>query len=129
VKRKIILSILFTASVALIGGCAANQSTSPPEEKAEQQTATHPELTEQEQYIACADCHKTETPEIYEQWFQSGHGIGMVKCYQCHGTYEDLQVVPETANCAVCHSGEFHRTPADSQCWTCHPAHTFVMHK
>ncbi len=127
-KRKIILSILLTASVAL-AGCVAQQNASSSAGDIGQQSGIHPELTEQEQYIACSDCHKTVTPEIYEEWYQSGHGIGMVKCYQCHGTYEDLQVVPESSNCAVCHSGEFHRSPAGSQCWTCHPAHTFVMHK
>lgn len=46
--------------------------------------AIHPELSEQEMLMACADCHREATPDIEKEWYDSVHGIAMVKCYQCH---------------------------------------------
>ena len=129
-KRKLVMSLLFVASVVLAGCAASNQSSSQSSSGPPWNGTCHPSLSEQEKYIACSDCHQDATPEIYQQWYDSGHGIGMVKCYECHGTFENFQVVPDTANCAVCHSAQFNKTPAAAgQCWSCHPAHSFAMHK
>ena len=90
--------------------------------------AQHPELSEQDKLIACADCHRDATPEIYETWFTSRHGIGSVKCYQCHGGYEDMKVAPATSNCAICHADMMMKGAEQIVCWTCHPAHEFNPH-
>ena len=58
----------------------------------------HPELSAQEKLIACADCHREATPEIEKQWHNSVHGIAMVKCYECHGTFGDFRRDPEQAD-------------------------------
>lgn len=120
-KRKIIISILLAASAALVS-CAARQA-------GQADSSGHPDLTEQEKLIACSECHKNETPGIYDEWYQSVHGIGMVKCYQCHGTFENLAVVPDTSNCAICHSAAMEKCPTDKVCWECHTAHTFKAQK
>ena len=88
-------------------------------------TDKHPDLDEQEQYIACSDCHKNETPEVYKQWYDSNHGIAMVKCYQCHGTLETFRFTPTRDNCAVCHEEMMAKCPKDKDCWQCHAPHTF----
>lgn len=84
----------------------------------------HPELTEQEQLIACADCHKETTPEIEKEWYDSVHGIAMIKCYQCHGTFGEIVVTPSKSNCATCHADMLDKEP-DTPCWECHVPHSF----
>ena len=90
---------------------------------------THPELTEQEKLIACNQCHKDVTPEIYNEWFNSVHGIANVKCFQCHGTFEDFHVTPQMKKCEACHSREVSHSPKGRSCWYCHPSHKFTVHK
>lgn len=88
--------------------------------------AEHPELTEQEMLTPCSECHKEESPEIYTQWYDSVHGIGQVKCYQCHGTFENMVSVPQNNDCAVCHAGQLGDHTKDFACWQCHKAHAFT---
>lgn len=92
----------------------------------EKEQAGHPELTEQEMLIACSECHGEETPELTREWFASTHGIAMVKCYQCHGTFESLVVTPGEQACSICHVDKV--TPGhteDKICWECHAPHSF----
>lgn len=122
-KRKTMIMILLAASAAFVS-CTGHQT-----ETTSADFGGHPDLTEQETFIACSECHKTETPDIYEEWYQSVHGIGMVKCYQCHGTFENLVVVPQVSNCATCHMAAMEKCPTDKICWECHTAHTFKADK
>lgn len=86
----------------------------------------HPELSEQEQYIACAECHKKATPDLYEEWHDSVHGVAMVKCYLCHGTFESFVVSPQRENCAICHADMLNKEPGKT-CYECHIPHTFKV--
>jgi len=88
--------------------------------------SSHPELTEQEMLVDCAECHKETTPDIEKEWFDSVHGLSMVKCYQCHGTFETFTVTPTIDNCATCHlamTAEEHSEK--KKCWECHTPHMF----
>ena len=87
----------------------------------------HPKLSVQEQYIACDECHREATPDLYKEWFDSGHGMAMVKCYQCHGSFERFRVTPTRQDCAVCHENMMKKCPQDKPCWQCHVPHTFKM--
>lgn len=89
---------------------------------------THPEVTEQDKLMPCHECHKTSTPKIYQEWFESVHGIGNVKCYQCHGTFENMQRVPDVNRCAVCHAEAFGHSE-NKPCWECHKTHRFQVSK
>jgi hypothetical protein len=91
--------------------------------------ATHPELTAQEKLIDCAECHKEATPELEKQWYDSGHGLAMVKCYQCHGTAEKLALTPPLETCAACHAEQINKCPQDKTCWQCHIPHSFAAKK
>ncbi|MCB2180618.1 MAG: multiheme C-type cytochrome [Desulfobulbaceae bacterium] len=107
-----------------MASCSARQ----PHAQEGMNSGGHPELTDQQKLIACSECHKSETPDIYDEWYQSLHGIGMVKCYQCHGTFENMAVVPQKSDCAVCHTAAMEKCPADKLCWECHTPHTFKVH-
>lgn len=89
----------------------------------------HPELSGQEMLIACADCHRETTPETEQQWFKSLHGIAMVKCYQCHGTYGEFMVTPNRQTCATCHLDMMEKCSQDKPCWECHIPHSFKVKK
>ncbi len=91
--------------------------------------SAHPDLSEQEMYIACADCHRDATPELYKEWYDSTHGIGMVKCYQCHGTFETFRVTPSRQDCAVCHQPNIAQCPDDQDCWKRYVPHSFKEKK
>ncbi len=91
--------------------------------------SAHPQLTDQEKLTPCAQCHKDATPDIYQEWYDSVHGIANVKCFQCHGTYENFRVEPNETNCAACHNKQYQKRPKGKKCWDCHPAHNFFVHK
>ncbi|WP_419174068.1 cytochrome c3 family protein [Desulfosediminicola sp.] len=86
----------------------------------------HPELSEQEQYVDCADCHSEATPSVYTEWYESVHGVAMIKCYLCHGTFESFVVSPQRDNCATCHADMLEKEP-DTPCYECHIPHTFKV--
>lgn len=88
---------------------------------------THPELSAQEKYIDCAQCHAETTPQVYQEWFASRHDLAMVKCYQCHGTFESFHVTPSRQDCAACHENMMKKCPQDKPCWQCHIPHTFKL--
>jgi hypothetical protein len=89
----------------------------------------HPQLSEQEMLRDCADCHREATPAVEKEWFNSVHGIAMVKCYQCHGTFEDFSVTPAKETCGACHTNMLQKCPQDKPCWECHVPHTFKNKK
>lgn len=91
--------------------------------------AAHPELSAQEMLVACADCHREATPETEKQWYDSVHGIAMVKCYQCHGTFENFAVTPSRQTCGTCHTNMLEKCPKDKACWECHVPHSFKLKK
>ena len=74
-EKKIITGGLILAILALL-------IFSVPPVIGQNEKDTYPELSEQEMLIACADCHREATPDIEKEWFDSVHGIAMVKCYQ-----------------------------------------------
>ncbi len=123
----------FIVFLAFLAACVYSekekkQQVLAPKPKAEKVQA-HPELTEQEKLIACSQCHKDVTPEVYEEWYNSVHGIANVKCFQCHGTFEDFHVTPQMKKCEACHAREVEHSPRGRSCWDCHPSHRFTVHK
>ena len=118
-KADILLSTIYSFAVLAILLCAAAPVT------ANTETASHPELSEQEMLIACSDCHKESTPDIEQEWYNSVHGIAMVKCYQCHGTFESFKATPTRENCGTCHADRLIKYPGDQPCWECHVPHSF----
>jgi hypothetical protein len=89
----------------------------------------HPPLSAQEMLVDCAECHKAATPEIEKEWYDSKHGLAMVKCYQCHGSFENFVVTPSPGACAACHADRLAKCPQNKACWQCHIPHTFAAKK
>ena len=118
VKTLSLLKSLLT--LVVLAGCC-------PLAVAAEKKDKHPTLTDQERYIACDQCHAETTPDLYKEWFDSRHGIAMVKCYQCHGTFETFRVTPKRQDCAACHENMMKKCPQDKACWQCHVPHAFKM--
>ena len=125
-KKNIYCFLLACFVAAVAAGCAGTAH----EKVSDSVSAVqHPGLTEQEKLTPCASCHREVTPEIYQQWYDSRHGLDKVKCFQCHGTYENLRVSPDETTCAACHNAQFQHAVKGKRCWDCHPAHGFVAHR
>ncbi|HBT97693.1 MAG TPA: multiheme C-type cytochrome [Desulfobulbaceae bacterium] len=97
-----------------------------PAEKAVKTAPSHPELSAQEMLVDCAECHKEATPQVEKEWYDSQHGLAMVKCYQCHGGFENFALTPPRDACAACHADQMTKCPQDKTCWQCHVPHTFA---
>jgi len=79
----------------------------------------------------CRDCHKKETPIVYDQWLGSKHGINNVKCGVCHGDATNYRRMPDKAVCIGCHSFQVKHMPAQAlvtNCSFCHKVHWFTVH-
>jgi hypothetical protein len=132
-KMRILAPILCLVAIG-ITSCTKQQVPAPQDPAAPPPVtspvlADHIDLSEQEMYTACSECHADETPEIHDAWFNSTHGIANVKCYQCHGTYEDMERVPDMARCEFCHTDKIDNHGDRMACWQCHPAHRFTGHQ
>ncbi len=75
----------------------------------------------------CESCH--EGSKQYEQWQKSAHGLVLVKCEICHGEQSNFKKIPPDTVCRGCHADQAATMPAGKNCVTCHPAHTFNVHK
>ena len=117
--------LMMASFCALLFACAPQKAPAPQAEK--KPVVAHPELSPQEKLIACSECHRTETPDIYKEWYESRHGIAMVKCFQCHGTFETFHE-PTRETCRTCHAKQYDRCPQDKVCWECHAPHAFKKH-
>ena len=65
----------------------------------------------------CIDCHKDETPGIYQQWGSSKHYRGNVGCFECHQAQKGdkdammhegqlISIIVSPKDCARCHARE-----------------------
>lgn len=117
-KKRILTVLTLVISVALVA-CSGLQVA--------ETMSGHPPLSEQQMLIACSECHQKATPDVYNDWYASTHGIGNVKCYQCHGTFENLVVTPDmTQSCDACHTDKMGAHTGSQTCWECHSAHGFM---
>jgi len=109
----------------LVSGVAFGAAAKKPAKSA----PVHPKLSAQEMFVDCAECHQDATPKVVKEWDASKHGLAMVKCYQCHGTFEKFSVTPARETCAACHAGQMSKCPQDKACWQCHIPHSFTAKK
>ena len=117
--NKMVAALVVLAAVAVLAACTMATSG--------KRQAGHPALSAQAMLIACDQCHMEKTPTVYQQWYDSTHGLDNVKCYQCHGTFENLKRTPELASCNACHADKMGDHRAGQLCWECHTAHTFDL--
>ena len=86
----------------------------------------------------CYTCHVKSTPKVAQDWYESKHGVMLVKCVVCHGQPDNKGAVPFSRNpavetvCKKCHDPAIARMEAkfglDLNCSQCHPYHNNSIH-
>ncbi len=86
----------------------------------------------------CYVCHKKATPKTAQDWYESKHGMILVKCYVCHGQPDGQGAVPFSAKpsvevvCQRCHAPAIERMATRfgvrDRCETCHQFHMNSLH-
>ena len=56
----------------------------------------------------CYGCHLKVTPQVAQDWYESKHGVTLVRCQVCHGQPDGkgavpFKRVPGVEDCAACH--------------------------
>ena len=121
-------------AVVLVGGYFAYVAWAFPPVKCE--AAKH--LTAPEPSAGdCYTCHVKSTPKVAQDWYESKHGVTLVRCQTCHGQPDGkgslaFARVPGVEVCARCHSLAIDRMTAKfgkrDDCSSCHPNHQSPMH-
>jgi hypothetical protein len=86
----------------------------------------------------CYACHVKATPKIAQDWYESKHGVMLVKCFVCHGQPDGKGSVPYAVNpdvnttCRKCHDPSIkmmeEKYGLNPQCNSCHPFHNNSLH-
>ena len=130
-SSTIVYSLL--AAAALTGGYFLYMDWAFPEVRCE--AAKHLESADMEG--DCYQCHMKATPRVAQEWFESKHGVVLVRCQTCHGMPDGKGSLPFTRSpgvdvCASCHSLASDRMEAKfgkrDDCNSCHPYHQSPMH-
>jgi len=130
--RKPVIAIPLLLAV-LTGGYFAYISWAFPEVRCE--AARH--LDAPERMGDCYDCHVKVTPKLAQEWYESKHGVNLVRCQACHGQPDGKGSIafsraPSASGCASCHSLSINRMEAKfgkrDDCSSCHPNHTSPIH-
>lgn len=89
----------------------------------------------------CAVCHSPDStnemaasPDAYNSWYDSLHGLSMVPCEVCHGNEANFRPYSAAADCVSCHSVQASIINKKSEgekfiCLNCHTAHAFTAPK
>lgn len=91
-----------------------------------------------EEYADCLSCHVAVTPKVTQDWYESKHGIMLVKCAVCHGDPSGEGAIPFAMNpdpidvCGRCHAPSIERMQEKYglalDCNSCHPYHQNPIH-
>jgi hypothetical protein len=125
---------LILVFVVAIAGYAYYNSTFP--ENRCEYDIKHLETTESAS--DCYSCHVKSTPKIAQDWFESKHGVMLVKCFVCHGQPDGKGSIPFTVNpdvnttCRKCHDPSIKKMEEkyglEPKCNSCHPFHNNSLH-
>lgn len=95
-------------------------------------------LDSPEKSADCYKCHREATPKIAQHWYESKHGVTLVKCYVCHGQPGREGSIPFAVNpdvdttCRKCHDPSIKKMEArfglNLRCNQCHPFHQDSIH-
>lgn len=85
----------------------------------------------------CYGCHVKATPRVAMEWYESKHGVTLVRCQTCHGMPDGsgamvFTAAPGTDVCAKCHSMAIQKMEAKfgrrGDCVSCHAYHQSPIH-
>lgn len=135
-KKKVVRwVILGLVLVAVLGaGAVYTVNTAFPKTKCE----AFEHLKRPDAVADCYECHKKVTPKVAQDWFESKHGVILVKCFVCHGQPDQKGSIPFAAKpdidlvCKRCHEPAIVRMEnkfgLGAKCYDCHPLHQNSMH-
>ena len=111
-RNKKLLIVLLALAV-LTGGYFLYMAWAFPAERCE--AAKH--LDSPQMAGDCYACHMKSTPRLAQEWYESKHGITLVRCQTCHGMPDGKGAIPFTRKpgvevCARCHSLSIQRMEA-----------------
>lgn len=120
--------------VLAVSSYAYFQSTFPESRCGE--SMTHLETTDSAS--DCYECHSKATPKVALDWFESKHGVMLVKCFVCHGQPDGKGSIPFSVNpdvdatCRKCHDPSIQmmekKYGLNPECNSCHPFHNNSLH-
>jgi len=86
----------------------------------------------------CFTCHLKATPKVAQDWYESKHGVVLVKCFVCHGQPDGKGSLPYAVSpdvdmtCRKCHDTSIRNMEAkyglQLKCVECHPFHQNSLH-
>lgn len=85
----------------------------------------------------CYGCHVKATPKAAQDWYESKHGVQLVKCFVCHGQPDGKGEVvfalnPDVGICRKCHDSSVtnmvNNYGLEPNCVSCHPFHQNSIH-
>ena len=86
----------------------------------------------------CYTCHQKVTPRVAQNWYESRHGVALMKCFVCHGQPDGkgsvpFAVVPDVDTvCRKCHEQAMKRMEQkfglEPDCYYCHSFHVNSLH-
>jgi len=86
----------------------------------------------------CYSCHVKATPKVTQDWYESKHGVMLVKCFVCHGQPDgkgsvSYAVDPDVnTTCRKCHDPSIKKMEEkyglEPECNDCHPFHNNSLH-
>ena len=81
--------------------------------------------------LGCQTCHEEMTPDIYEKWHNSDHGMVGFGCYICHGDgQEEFHPTGSDEKCSGCHYEQTESMTAEfDNCFVCHNGHSLKFHQ
>ena len=95
-------------------------------------------LDSPENVADCFACHVKATPKVAQDWYESKHGVVLVKCFVCHGQPDGKGSVPYAVNpdvdttCRKCHDTSIlemeRKYGLPLKCVECHPFHQNSLH-
>ena len=136
-KSKPVKWTLMSLAVLLVVGSAALLYVSKAFPTTRCEAFKHLEGKEDQQ-VDCYGCHQKISPKTAQNWYESKHGVDLVKCAMCHGSPDNKGSIPFSAKpspdliCVRCHDPaiktmrERHGVRAD--CYGCHPVHQRSLH-
>ncbi len=86
----------------------------------------------------CYTCHIKATPKVAQNWYESKHGIMLVKCFVCHGQPDGNGSIPYAVKpdvdftCRKCHEPSIktmeEKYGLEPVCNDCHSFHSNSLH-
>jgi len=102
------------------------------------QSKTFKHLKAPDDAADCYACHQLVTPRVAQNWYESKHGVQLMKCFVCHGQPDGkgsvpFAVVPDPqAVCQKCHDPAMKRMVKkfgiEPNCYGCHLFHQNSLH-